>query len=135
MQLVQFHTLCTGLQGNASPAAAPALAGKERVLRDLLEQSGAFVSVEVEHTDDPDRLLVGLCQFRQHLSEEVVVTLLSRLWEAGVRYPYWEAHTFLVEDGHVELRAASRESHLGHYLTVHLLAQRSMVPAQREAID
>lgn len=131
MQLVHFHTLCTGLQANASPAAERALVERERALHDLLEQSGAFSSVEVEHTDDPDRLLVGLCQFRQHLREETVVDVLSRLWDTEVRYPYWEAHSFIVEDNHVELRAASRESHLGHYLTVHLVAQRSVLPAQR----
>lgn len=135
MQLVHFHTLCTGLQANAAPAASRALVERQRALHELLEQSGAFVSVEVEHTDDPDRLLVALCEFRQHLPEEAVVEVLSRLWEAGVRYPYWEAHSFLVEDGHVELRAASRESHLGHYVTVHLVAQRSMLPTQRESVD
>lgn len=131
MQLMHFHTLRSGVQHNASPATERALVAMERILRDLLNGSGLFDSVEVEHTDDPDQLVVALCQFRHNLSEDLVAAAIEQLWEERVRYPFWEIHTLRTDDGYVEFEGATRESIVGRYATVHFVAQRAPVPAQR----
>lgn len=130
MQLMQFHTLRSGVQANASPARERTLVALERILHDALCSSRCFDTVEVGHTDDPDQLVVALCCYRPSVSESVVADLLERLWEERLRFGFWEAHSTRVDDGHVEFEAASRESPVGHYVTVHLVAQRSPVPAQ-----
>lgn len=135
MQIIHFHKLRTGLQCNAPPATGEVLADRADFLRGLLSGSDLFATIEVEATDDPDRLLAGLCTYRQSLAEEDVAAGLERLWLDWLCYPFWEVHTTYVEDGHVELEAASRESVLGHYVTVHLVCRRAPVPAQRRAVD
>lgn len=135
MQLMHFETLRSGVQRNASPAKERALVAMESILRDLLKDSGLFETVEVDHTDDPDQLLVGLCQFRQSLTEYDVADAIERLWDEGVRYPFWEAHSVRVEDDYVELHGATRESAVGRYATVHLVAQRAPVPSQRAPLS
>jgi hypothetical protein len=135
MQLGHFQTLRSGVQRNASPVQERALVAMERILRDLLSHDGVFDRVEVGHTDDPDQLLVGLCQFRPDVPDADVIAVVERLWETGLRFPFWEAHTTLAGDGFVELEGATRESVVGRYLTVHLVAQRASVPAQRSPVE
>ena len=135
MDLVQFHKMRTAVQGNAYPGSGRDLTSMEGTLRDLLLTSGVFDEVEVEHTDDPDQLVIALCHFKPDLSERDVAQLIERLWEQRVRYPFWEAHAVLVGEEHVEFEAATRNSTGGHYVTVHLVAQRAPVPAQRGPRD
>lgn len=135
MDLVQFHKMRTAVQGNAYPGSGRDLTSMEETLRDLLLTSGVFHEVEVEHTDDPDQLVIALCHFKPDLSERDVAQLVERLWEQRVRYPFWEAHAVLVGEEHVEFEAATRDSTAGHYVTVHLVAQRAPVPAQRGPRD
>lgn len=131
MKLMHFHTLRSGVQINASPATEQALVAMENNLRDALSDSGLFDSVEVEHTDDPDQLVVALCQYRPNLTEDEVAETVERLWDERVSYTFWEVHAMRVDDGFVELEGATRESVVGRYATVHLVAQRSQVPTQR----
>ena len=131
MKLMHFHTLRSGVQANASPATERALVAMENTLRDALSDSGLFDSVEVEHTDDPDQLVVALCQYRPNLTEDEVAETIERLWDERVSYTFWEVHATRVDDGFVELEGATRESVVGRYATVHLVAQRSQVPTQR----
>ncbi len=135
MDLLQFHKMRTAVQGNAYPGSGRDLTSMEGTLRDLLLTSGVFDEVEVEHTDDPDQLVIALCHFKPDLSERDVAQLIERLWEQRVRYPFWEAHAVLVGEEHVEFEAATRNSTGGHYVTVHLVAQRAPVPAQRGPRD
>lgn len=135
MDLLQFHKMRTAVQVNAYPGSPKDLASVERSLRDLLMSSGLFEEVEVEHTDDPDQLVIALCQFRPLFSERDVASYLERLWNDRVRYPFWEAHSLLVEKEHVEFEAATRNSTSGHYVTVHLVAQKARIPAQRTPAD
>lgn len=133
MNLMQFHRLRTAIQGNAAPGSARDLATVEGSLRSLLMSSGLFVDVEVERTDDPDQLVIALCTFDPHVSEAAVAGQLERLWADRVSFPFWEAHALLVEDEHVELEAVSRPSPVGGYVTVHLVAQKARIPAQRRS--
>jgi hypothetical protein len=131
MDLSHFHTLRTAVQVNAVPAAQMALASMEGELRETLMASELFEEVEVEMTDNPDALIIALCQFKPDLSEHDVAGTLERIWQDRVRYPFWEAHTTLVAPEHVEFEGATRFSSAGHYATVHLVAQKARIPAQR----
>ena len=133
MDLLQFHRMRTAVQDNAFPAKEGDLAPVEQSLRDLLMASGVFEEVEVEHTDDPDQLVIALCKFLPYFTERDVARHLERIWADRVSYPFWEAHAIHVEDEHVEFEAASRHSSGGHYVTVHLVAQKARIPAQRSA--
>ncbi|NUR06761.1 MAG: hypothetical protein HOQ45_07120 [Nocardioidaceae bacterium] len=121
----------TGIQVNAAPGSAADLAALEAQLRELLMDSGLFEEVAVEHTDDVDQLVIALCQFRPFYTERDVAERLERIWSDQVRYPFWEAHSVSVADDFVEFEAASRASQHGHYVTVHLVAQRARIPEQR----
>ena len=90
-----------------------------------------FEEVEVEHTDDPDQLVIALCQFRPFYTERDVASGSRQIWADRVRYPFWESHALRTDDGYVEFEAASRPSATGRYVTVHLVAERAGIPAQR----
>ncbi len=131
MNLMQFHRMRTALQVNASPGRGRDLETVERTLRRQLVESGLFERVEVGHTDDPDRLVIALCRFGPFRSGLDVAGSLEAIWSQGIRYPFWEAHAVRATDDHVELDAASRKGVGRHYVTVHLVAERARIPAQR----
>jgi hypothetical protein len=131
MELTKFHTLRTAVQGNAVPPSRVELSSMEGDLRDLLMTSGLFEDVEVETTDNPDALVIALCQFKPDLTEADIAGALEEIWNDRVRYPFWEAHSIIVAPEHVEFEGATRFSSVGHYATVHLVAQKARVPAQR----
>ena len=131
MNLLMFHRVRTAIQHNASPGTGEQLTAVEDTLRDLLMSSGVFEEVEVEHTDDPDQLVIALCQFRPFYTERDVARRLEEIWADRVRYPFWESHALHIDNGYVEFKAASRPSETGRYVTVHLVAERADIPAQR----
>ncbi len=97
--------------------------------------SGLFAKIEVEQTDNPDSLVIALCEYRPELAEQEIATRLEDIWRHAVAYQFWEAHTTFVDADHVEFEAATRPDSTGRYVTLHLVAQRTSVPAQREASD
>ena len=135
MELLAFHKLRAAIQGNAFPGSGRDLASMEENLQGILMASGLFDTVEVGQTDDPDQLLIALCEFKPEHSGLDVAEVVEQLWHERVRYPFWEAHSLSVDTEHVELQAATRTSGSGHYVTVHMVAQRAQVPAQRVPSD
>lgn len=135
MELLAFHKLRTAIQDNAFPGSGTDLASMEENLRDILMASGLFETVEVERTDDRDKLVIALCAFKPEHSGRDVAEVVEQLWHQRVRYPFWEAHSLIVDKEHVELQAATRIGSTGHYVTVHMVAQRARVPAQRLPVD
>lgn len=135
MELLTFHRYRSAIQGNAFPGDAEAVRALAEVLQTTLRNSGLFESVEVEATDDPDQLVIALCQFRADFDEADVVEYLETAWDDRIRYPFWEAHTLIWEPEHIEIEAATRESIVGHYVTLHLVAQKATIPAQRQPED
>jgi len=134
MDLAHFHTLRTAVQHNAVPPSTVALSSLEGELRDMLLSSDLFEEVEVEITDNPDALVIALCQFKPDCSEDSIAASLEQIWNDRVRYPFWEAHTTIVAPEHVEFEGATRFSSGGHYATVHLVAQKARIPAQRTPV-
>ena len=128
-----FHKYRTAVQQNAAPGDAGELSALERELRDALCSSGLFVSVEADHTDNPDELVIALCDYQPDLTEDEVARRIEAAWNGGVAYPFWEAHSFLIDDSHVEFLGATRPDSRGRYVTVHLVAQKARVPEQRVA--
>lgn len=133
MQLTRYHRVRDGLTDNAGPASGEALDLMTGVLDAHLSAHPLLTHVEVERTDDPHRLIVGMCRFVPGAGEQQVVDLLTAIWEDRVRYRFWSAHSFIVARGHVELQAATRVSPVGPYVTAHLLAISLFVPGQRRA--
>jgi len=131
MALTRFHQLRTAVQVDAHPGSDWEVATKERDLRDLLMASGLFENVEVEHTDNPDQLVVALCRYVPGQSEADVAREIERLWNDRVRYPYWEAHSLIVDKEFIEFEAATRNSDTGHYVTLHMVAEAARIPTQR----
>lgn len=131
MDLMQFHRLRTAIQVYANPGKGADLVSVERTLRDMLMDSGLFEKVEVEHTQNPDQLVIALCQFRPFYTEGEIAARLEEIWSDRVRYPFWEAHAILADPDHVEFEGASRVGPAGHYVTVHLVAQKAGIPQQR----
>lgn len=131
MDLMQFHRMRTAVQDNAFPGRESDLRTVAAQLQNMLMSSGIFEEVEVEPTDNPDELVIALCKFMPFFTEQDIAHHLERIWGDRVSYPFWEAHAFHVENDHVEFEAATRHSSSGHYVTVHLVAQRAQIPTQR----
>lgn len=131
MDVLGYHKLRKAVQQNAYPGSGRDLASMERSLRNLLMASGIFEAVEVERTDDPDQLVIALCRFSTDRSEVDVARQIEQLWQDRMQYPFWEAHALRVGEEYVEFQAATRKSDMGHYVTVHVVAEASPIPAQR----
>ncbi len=130
-----FHKLRNGVHRNACPGSLKELRTVEKNLRAMLMTSGIFEDVEVEHTADPDRLVIALCRFAPEYSEQDIAEVMEWLWRDRASYPYWAAHSLRVDKAHVEFQAASRNGGSGHYVTVHMVAEKLHIPAQRPPID
>lgn len=124
MKIGAFQTLRSGLQLNAVPVTSQVRAVLETGLREELTASGIFEEVEIEGSDDPDRLVLGLCAFRSEVSEEEVMLAVERAWTA-LAFHHWSAHAFLTDEGHVELQAATLDRPGGRFASVHLVALRA----------
>lgn len=130
MRLVDYDKMRRGVQLSARPGVAAELRPLVAHLSAALTAAG-FTAVEAEPTTDPDRLVIALCSFAPAHRPQDVAEVLERLWEDHLRFGFWEAHTVLVEGNQVELLAATRAGERGPYVTLHVLAQKAAVPAQR----
>lgn len=133
VEIAQYHKMRRAVQVNASPGPAHELRAVQADLRAALTSVGLFEEVEVEYTDDLDQLVIAMFTYSDQLSNDEVVRHLELMWEDRLRFPFWEAHTVLVDKNQVEFEGATRASSTGHYVTVHIVAQRAHFPAQRTA--
>jgi hypothetical protein len=135
VELREYRKLRNALQCNVSPGGQGVLTAIADRLRAGLAVTGLFEDVEVEVTGHTDRLVIAMCSFTEDHDEADVARALETLWRRELRYDFWEAHSTLVSRGQVELQGATRASSYGHYVTVHMVAQKVRVPAQRAAAD
>lgn len=131
MDVRQYHRLRAAIQDNAAPGRWEDVAPMADTLRALLSCSVLFSNVEVEATDDPDQMVIGLCEFRTGIDSGTVAGFLEDAWEDRLRYPFWEVHSTRASSTHVEFHGATRHSPVGHYVTFHVVARRHRIPAQR----
>ena len=131
MELTQYRKLRTAVQSNAAPATTTQVLEVEDNLRTMLMSTGIFEDVEVEHTDDIDELVIAMCTFPSQMSQVQIAQRLEQAWQDRLRFEFWEAHVTLVDDEQVEFQGATRTGSNGTYVTVHVVAQKAHVPAQR----
>jgi hypothetical protein len=81
-----------------------------------------FARVEVEVTDDPERLLVALVHYRPGTAERQVASFLEAVWITELRLPGLDAFHFLVEPGHVELESTTGDQDNGYFVSLQLIA-------------
>lgn len=135
VEIAQYHKMRRAVQVNASPGSARELRAVQADLAAALASVGLFEEVEVEYTDDLDQLVIAMFTFPEQLSRTEVARRLELMWEDRLRYPFWEAHSTLVDKDQIEFQGATRAGSNGHYVTVHIVAQQARVPAQRAASD
>lgn len=131
MRLATFHQLRAAVQENGSPGAPKHLTEVAGKLCDMLSNTGLFEWFEVGTTDDPDRLVIGMCHLKPETSDIVAAQRLEAIWSNGLLRPNWGAHVVILEEGHVELEGATMVSDRGNYVTLHVLATKTRVPEQR----
>jgi hypothetical protein len=119
---VEFMQLRDALTANLPPAAGALLEDAASRLRRRLVSSVMFAQVEVEGTDDPERLLVALTRFRPGTPERQVASFLEAVWITELRLSGLDVFNFLIEDGHVELEAATGDRDSGYFLSLQLIA-------------
>jgi len=135
MRLMDYRTLRTGVQLNARPGTAADLRPIARDLERELTATGLFTNVEVDHTDNVDHLVVAMASFDATLTEEQVALRLEDVWNGRMRFGYWAIHSTLVTKNQVELQGATLAHLGGPYITLHVVAQKVAVPAQRVACE
>jgi hypothetical protein len=135
MELMDYRKLRAGLQINAAPAGPAAVLPLARRLQESLEATGLFSDLEVDATENVDAMVIGMCTFPAEMEAGRLAHWVEQLWQQQLRYGFWEAHTLLVDDEQVEFLGATRSGLNGHYVTLHLIAQRAFVPVQRGAAD
>jgi hypothetical protein len=89
MDLTRFHKVREGVKSNAAPGSAGERAAAEALVRSALEATPGFLHVEVERTDDPDRLVIAMCSYSPDLSTSDTAAALLGLWLHQVSYPFW----------------------------------------------
>ena len=135
MKLLEYRKLRSGVQMNARPTTAEERRAVALDLERELIRAGVFADVEVDHTENLDHLVVAMCTYDSSLSEEQVGLRLEDVWNGRLRFGYWAVHSTLVEKGQVELQGATLSNLGGPYVTVHVVAQKGPIPAQRGAMD
>jgi hypothetical protein len=134
MQIAEYYTIRRAVQENAPRPDAAAIAAMETELHAALRATGLFHSIEVGHTEDPDRFLIAMVGFAPDLDASEAAVALARVWTKQIAYGFWRAQTIRVDKGHVELQGATRLSLQGHYATVHLIAEEAAEPANHPVV-
>ncbi len=122
MDRVEFVQLREATTANLPPASGALTADAASKLRQRLASSVMFAQVEVEVTDDPDRLLIAMVRFRPGTPERQVSSFLEAVWITELRLSGLDVFNFLVEDGHVEFEAVTGDQDSGYFLSLQLIA-------------
>lgn len=131
MELTHYKKLRTAVQSNAAPASPEDLSRLAQDLRETLMSTGFFEEVEVDHTDNPDGMVIAMCKFPAQMNQSQVAARLEQAWEDRLRFQFWEAHSTLVDEDQVEFQGATRTGSNGFFVTLHVVAQKAPIPAQR----
>ena len=119
---VEFVRLRQGLVDNLPPASGAVIDDAASRLRRRLASSVMFAQVEVEVTDDPERLLVALVRFRPGTPERQVASFLEAVWITELRLSGLDVFHSLIEDGHVEFEAVTGDQESGYVVSLQLVA-------------
>jgi hypothetical protein len=120
---VEFVRLRAGLTANLPPASGALIDAAVSRLRRRLVSSVMFAQVEVEVTEDPDRLLIAMVRYRPGTPERQVASFLEAVWISELRLPGLDVFHFLTDEGHVELESITGDQASGYFLSLHLVAR------------
>jgi hypothetical protein len=118
----EFVRLRAALTTNLPPASGALIEAAAARLRQRLVASVMFTQVEVEVTEDPQRLLVAMVRYRPGTPERQVSSFLEAVWISELRLSGLDVFNFLAEDGHVELESVTGDQESGYFLSLHLIA-------------
>jgi hypothetical protein len=137
MDVTAFHKLRTAVQANAHPADAQHHQALATALQAAFERSGLFSEVELGTTDDPDRLVIGVCRCAADVLPWEAGIGVERLWKAAVVDRQWQAHTVGCTESLMEFEAAVTVDESGHYVTVNIVAEPPLgwTPDRSDASD
>ncbi|SDP30119.1 hypothetical protein SAMN04489867_2004 [Pedococcus dokdonensis] len=122
MDRTEFKLLREGLTTNLPPASGALVDGAAARLRRRLESSVMFAQVELEVTEDPERLLIALVRYRPGTRERQVASFLEALWITELRLSGLDAFNFVIEPGYVELEAVTGDHDAGYFVSLQLVA-------------
>ena len=118
----EFVRLRAGLTTNLPPASGALIDAAASRLRQRLVSSVMFAQVEVDVTEDPERLLIAMVRYRPGTPERQVSSFLEAVWISELRLDGLDVFNFLTEDGHVELESVTGDQASGYFLSLHLIA-------------
>jgi hypothetical protein len=119
---IEFKLLREGLTTNLPPASGALIDDAAARLRRRLEASTMFAQVELEVTEDPERLIIALVHYRPGTRERQVASFLEALWITELRLSGLDAFNFLTDPGHVELEAVTGDQEAGYFISLQLIA-------------
>lgn len=122
MDRIEFKLLREGLTTNLPPASGALLDDAAARLRRRLVSSVMFAQVELEVTEDPERLIIALVHYRPGTPERQVASFLEALWITELRLSGLDAFNFLTDRGHVELEAVTGDHEAGYFISLQLVA-------------
>ena len=129
MDTTAFHKLRTAVQENAHAADPPHSRALQDALQAALERSRLFSEVELGTTDDPDRLVIGVCRCADDVLPWEAGIGVERLWRSAVLDHSWEAHAVACTESLMEFEGAVTVDELGHYVTVNIVAEPPLARA------
>lgn len=143
MDQTAFHKLRTAVQENAHPADAGQARALMSSLKGAFERSGLFAEVELGTTDDPDRLVIGVCRCAPGVLPWEAGIGVERMWTTAVLDLQWQAHTVGCTESLMEFEGAVTLDGSGHYVTVNVVAEppvgwtpdRADVPERADTSD
>jgi hypothetical protein len=125
MDVTSFHKLRLAVQENASQADSTLATHLRHSLQAALTASRLFGEVELGHTDDPDQMVIGVCQCADGVLPWEAGMGLERLWQTVAAEAAWEAHSVSCTDSLMDFEGAVTVDDKGRYITVHVVAEPS----------
>ena len=107
---------------NLPPAGGAVIDSAASRLRHRLMTSAMFTEVEVETTEDADRLLVASVRYRPGTLVSQVSSYLEAVWVSELRLSGLDAFHFTVKDSHIELESVTGDQASGYFLSLRLIA-------------
>ena len=118
-----FHKLRTAVQENGHPAEASHAEALVDSLQSAFERSRLFSEAELGTTDDPDRLVIGVCRCAPDVLPWEAGIGVERMWTTAVLDLQWQAHTVGCTESLMEFEGAVTIDDSGHYVTVNIVAE------------
>jgi len=125
---IDYDNIMSWLQPAVRPAAGAQVAEQTERIRQGLEASGLFHTVEIEATDDPDQMVIAIVGFDYQMSTHWMVDDLDALWADQLRDATWHRNTISLTEHELDMRGVTRLGADGDYLTVRIVAEPRVAP-------